>query len=183
MKKTTFLVRIFDISPCRFTQILSGRARWMWNLIPHPMSNHNAYFWWTPLPQKQEIPEKMWWWHRHHIFSGILYFWGSGVRQKYAVWVLVGCGIWFHIQWVPTMHTFDGLRYLKNRKYLKKMWWWHHHHVFSGISCFWGSEVHQKYAVWVLVGCGINEIKFCIQRSLPIAIWVKTHGDMLKIQK
>ena len=28
-----------------------------------------------------------------------------------------------------------------------------HHHVFSGISCFRGSEVHQKYAEWVLVGC------------------------------
>ena len=27
-------------------------------------------------------------------------------------------------------------------------------HVFSGISCFWGSGVHQKYAEWVLVGCG-----------------------------
>ena len=33
--------------------------------------------------------------------------------------------------------------------------WWHHHHIFSGISCFWGSGVHQKYAKWVLVGCGI----------------------------
>ena len=27
------------------------------------------------------------------------------------------------------------------------------HHVFPGISCFWGSRVHQKYAEWVLVGC------------------------------
>ena len=35
-----------------------------------------------------------------------------------------------------------------------------HHHVFSGISCFSGSEVHQKYAMWVLVGCGM---KFRIQ--------------------
>ena len=31
IKKTTFFVRIFDISPCVFTQILNGRARWMWN--------------------------------------------------------------------------------------------------------------------------------------------------------
>ena len=97
-KKTTFCVRIFYISPCVFTQISIGRARWMWNLIPHPTSTHTAYFWWTPLPQKQEIPEKMWWWHHHHIFSGISCFWGSGVRQKYAIWVLVGCGIKFHIQ-------------------------------------------------------------------------------------
>ena len=58
MKKTTFCVLIFDISPCDFTQILSGRARWMWNLIPHPTSTHTAYFLRTPLPQKQEMPEK-----------------------------------------------------------------------------------------------------------------------------
>ena len=51
---------------------------------------------------------------------------------------------------------------------------------FSGISYFWGSGVHQKYAVWLLVGCGI---KFHIQRSLPLRIWVKTHGDMSKIRK
>ena len=59
-----------------------------------------------------------------------------------------------------------------------KMWWWHHRHVFSGISCFWGSRVHQKYVVWVLVQCGI---KLCIQRALPLKIWVKTQGDMSKI--
>ena len=50
---------------------------------------------------------------------------------------------------------------------------------FLGISCFWGSGGHQKYAVWVLVGCGI---KFCIQQALPIEIWVKTQRDMSKIQ-
>ena len=31
IKKTTFFVRIFDISSCVFTQISIGRARWMWN--------------------------------------------------------------------------------------------------------------------------------------------------------
>ena len=40
------------------------------------------------------------------------------------------------IQRVPTLHTFDGPHYPKNKKYLKKTWSWHHHHVFSGISCF-----------------------------------------------
>ena len=25
--------------------------------------------------------------------------------------------------------------------------------LISGISCFWGSKVHQKYAKWVLIGC------------------------------
>ena len=44
MKKTTFCVRIFEISPYVFTQILSERARWMHNLIPHPTSTHTAYF-------------------------------------------------------------------------------------------------------------------------------------------
>ena len=33
---------------------------------------------------------------------------------------IVGCGIKFHIQRVPTRHTFDGPRYPKNKKYLKK---------------------------------------------------------------
>ena len=118
MKKTTFCVHIFDISPFVFTQIMSGRACWMHNLILHPTSTHTAYFWWTPLSQKQWIPEKMWWWHHHHVFSGIYCFWGSGVRQKYAVWLLVGC-----------------------------------------------------------------RIKFCIWRALPIEIWVKTQGDMLKSEQ
>ena len=41
-EKTTFFVRIFDISPCVFTQIMSERAHWMRNLIPHPMSTNSA---------------------------------------------------------------------------------------------------------------------------------------------
>ena len=32
-------------------------------------------------------------------FSSISYFWGIWVCQKYVVWVLIGCGIKFHIQW------------------------------------------------------------------------------------
>ena len=90
IKKTIFCVRIFYISPCLFNQILIGRARWMRNLIPHPMSTRIAYFWQTPLPQKQEIPEK----HDDDViitfFLGISYFWGSGAHQKYGKWVLVG---------------------------------------------------------------------------------------------
>ena len=70
LKKTSFFVRILDISHCVFTQISIDRARWIQNLILHPMSTHTAYFWWTSLPQKQEIPKKMWWWHHHHVFSG-----------------------------------------------------------------------------------------------------------------
>ena len=50
---------------------------------------------------------------------------------------LVGCGIWFPIQRVPTLHTFDGPCYPKNKKYLKKMWWWCHHHIFQVFLVFW----------------------------------------------
>ena len=50
---------------------------------------------------------------------------------------------------------------------------------FSGISYFWGSGIHQKYAMWVLVGC---RIKFHIQWDLPLEIWVKKQGDMSKIR-
>ena len=98
---------------------------------------------------------------------------------KFWLGELVGCEIWFCIQRVPTLHTFDRPRYPKNKKYLKKcdddviiM-------VFSGISCFWGRGVRQKYAVWVLYGGGIW---FRIQRALSIKIWVKTQGDMSKIR-
>ena len=59
------------------------------------------------------------------------------------------------------------------------MWCWHHHHIFSCISCFSWSGVHQMYAKWVLVGCGIE---FPIQRMLLVEIWVKPHGDKLKIR-
>ena len=38
-EKNYFCVRIFDISPCVFTQISIGRARWMRNQIPHPTSS------------------------------------------------------------------------------------------------------------------------------------------------
>ena len=78
---------------------------------------------------------------------------------------LIGCEIWFFIQRVPTLHTFNGPLYRKNKKYLKK----HDDDViltFFQVFLFsWGSEVCQKYVVWVLVGC---KIQFCIQQNLPI---------------
>ena len=39
---------------------------------------------------------------------------------KFRLGELVGCGIKLRIQQVPTRHTFDGPRYPKNKKYLKK---------------------------------------------------------------
>ena len=99
-KKVLFCVHIFNIFPCVFTQISIGRASWMRNLTPHPTSTHTAYFWWTPLPQNQEIPENTWWW-----------------CQKYAVWVLVGCGIKFRIQRALPL----GL-WVKRQGYMSKIW-------------------------------------------------------------
>ena len=123
MKKTTFFVRIFDISPYVFTQISIGRACWMHNQIPHPMSTHLAYFWWVPLPPKHEIPEKTWWWCHHHVFSGISCFGGSRAHQKYAKWVRVGCGIELRIQralpieiWVTTQGHMSIIR--RRKKYI-----------------------------------------------------------------
>ena len=114
IKKNYFFLRIFNISPCVFTQISIKRDHWMQNLITHPMSTHSAYFWHISLP--------------------------------------------------------------KNKKYMKKHY---DHQFFSRISCFWGSRVHKKYSSWVLIVCGIE---FRIQRALLIEIWVKTQGDMSKIQ-
>ena len=54
-------------------------------------------------------------------FSGISCFWGSGICQNCVVWVLVGCGIKFHIQILPTWFIFYGLRSPKTKKYLKNM--------------------------------------------------------------
>ena len=95
---------------------------------------------------------------------------------KFRLGELIWCIIWFHIQRVPTLHTFNRPHYPKNKKYLKNT---QSSSSFSGISYFWGSMVHQNYAEWVLIGC---RILFCIQRALPIEIWVKTHGDMSKIR-
>ena len=116
-KRKLLFYRIFNISPYVFTQIPSGRAHWMWNLILHPTSTHTAYFWQTPLPPKQEIPKKMWWWCHHHIFSSISYSLGSEVRKTYAVWVLVGCVIKFRIQWALSPEIWE-----KTQGDMAKIW-------------------------------------------------------------
>ena len=50
------------------------------------------------------------------IFSTYL----PGTLLKFRAGERVGCGIQFCIRRVPTLHTFDGTRYLKNKKYPKK---------------------------------------------------------------
>ena len=55
----------------------------------------------------------------------LLKFWAGG---------LIGCGIKFHIQWVPTLHTCDEPGYPKKNTW--KMWWWHHHHFFQVFLIF-----------------------------------------------
>ena len=59
---------------------------------------------------------------------------------KFRSGELVGCGIKFHLHRVPTLHTFDGPRYPKNKKYLKKRD---------------DDTSRDTYAEWVLVGCAI----------------------------
>ena len=59
-----------------------------------------TYFWWTLLHEKWEILEKMWCRHQHPFFSCISHFLWSGIHQKYAKWVLVGCRTEFPIQWI-----------------------------------------------------------------------------------
>ena len=74
---------------------------------------------------------------------------------KFRSGELVGYGIKFRIQLVPTQHTFEGPHYPKKKKYLEKRDDDIVITFFSCISCFCGSGVHQKYAEWVLVGCEI----------------------------
>ena len=79
---------------------------------------------------------------------------------------LIGCGIKFCIQQVPTHHTFYGLRYPKDKKYLKKC----EDDIiitFFRYFLFLGQRGSSKYGEWVLIGCGI---KFHIQQALPIKI-------------
>ena len=108
------------------------------------------------------------------------------VLLKFQARELVGCGIYsLDVQlnspsneYPPEILCMDPST-LK-QEIPKNTWWWCHHHGFSGISCFWGSGVRQKYAVWVLVGCGI---KFHIEQALPIEIWVKTQWDVENTNK
>ena len=39
------------------------------------MSTHSTYSWRTSLPQKQEIPEKTWWWHSKVCWVGTHWMW------------------------------------------------------------------------------------------------------------
>ena len=52
------------------------------------------------------------------------------VLLKFRVGVLIGCKIQFLIQGAPMLHTFDGLCYTKNEKYMKKHDCNHVFHVF-----------------------------------------------------
>ena len=48
---------------------------------------------------------------------------------KFRLGELIGCGIQFFIQRVPTRHTFDGPPYHKNKKYIKNV-------MMTSSSCF-----------------------------------------------
>ena len=91
---------------------------------------------------------------------------------KFQARELFGCGIYCTSNEYPHCILFKDPTTPKIRNTWEK-------YAVCGIYYFWGSGVYQKYAVWVLVGCGI---KFCIQWALSIEIWVKTQGDMSKIR-
>ena len=83
---------------------------------------------------------------------------------KFRAGELLGWRIKFRIQRVPTLHTFDIPCYPKNKKYLKNVTMMSSSH-FSGISCFWGSGVCQKYVEWVLIGAEFNSTSNELSRS------------------
>ena len=94
---------------------------------------------------------------------------------KFRSGALVGWEIKFHIQRVPTWHTFGGPHSMKNKKYMKKC---DHHHVFSCISCFSWSGVHQKYAMWVHIGCGIDHHH--VFSCISLFSWIGVHQKYAK---
>ena len=68
---------------------------------------------------------------------------------------------------------------MKNEKYMKNMMLTSTPR-FSSIYHFLLSEVHQKYAKWVLIGC---RLQFPIQQVHLLEILGNPHGDKLKIRK
>ena len=97
MKKYFFCSYFRQISLCFYSNsekesLLDAKFNPTFNEYPHCILLTNL------ATSKTRNTWKMWWWCHHHIFLGIYYFWGSRVRQKYAVWVLVGCRIKFCIQ-------------------------------------------------------------------------------------
>ena len=73
------------------------------------------------------------------------------------------------------LHNLDGPCYTQNEKYMKNVI---AITFFSCISHFSCSRVHQKYEAWVPLEW---RTKFCIQRLLPLEIWVNNLGDKFKI--
>ena len=109
------IVRIFDISRCVFTQISIERARWMSNLIPHPTITHTAYFLWTPLPPKQEIPEKTWWWHIITFFQVFLVFGVAGPVKSMLCGYSLDAELIPHPMISPTQNLIKNTgRYVEN---------------------------------------------------------------------
>ena len=77
------------------------------------------------------------------VFSTYLHVYSLKFRSG----ALIGWGIRFCIQRVPTQHTFRGPWCPKNEKYTKKCdddektWWWCHHHVFFMYFSFLGHRL------------------------------------------
>ena len=57
------------------------------------------------------------------------------------------------------------------------MWYWCQRHLFSCISHFSWSKLHQKYVMSILI---VSRIEFHFKRIPSLKIWVKAHGDKFK---
>ena len=121
-KKTTFYSYFRHISLCFYSNFDRESS-----LDAELNSTSNAaYFWQTLLPQKQEIPEKIGMMMSSFHFSGMSCFWGSGVCQKYVVWVILGCIIKLCIQWALPLRIWvktweDMSKIRKNKNKTKKV--------------------------------------------------------------
>ena len=136
----------------------------------HVLANQNALKFKKGAPLKQFLKYKFGdRYHKKTIFLFVFSTYLPVFLLKFRLGELVGCIIKSHIQRVPTWHTFDGPRYPKKKKHLKKcdgdiiITFFQVSLVLgvarsvksmpSGYSL--DTELKQKYVKWVLVGCGI----------------------------
>ena len=102
------------------------------------------------------------------------------ILLKFQGRTLIGCGIQFFIKWVPTWHTFGGPHSMKNEKYMKKrgvdiiIMIFHVFLIFRGARST--KSMSSRYSLEI-------ELNLPIHRMPLLEIWVKPHGDKLKIWK
>ena len=93
LKKTTFFVRIFDISHLCFYSNFDRESSLDAEFDSTSKEYSHCILLTDPSTPKTRNTRKNVMMMSSSRFFRISYFWGSGVRQKYAVWLLVGCFI------------------------------------------------------------------------------------------